>query len=187
MANSKINLQFGFVALLILLAALSRLLPHPSNFAPIAGMGLFGAAYFSNKYHAFLIPFIAYWISDLILDNLIYAQYYDGFQWFGSPAVYISFALIIVLGFVLLKKVSVVNLIIAGLSSSVLFFLITNFGSWLGSPLYTKTFDGLIACYVAGIPFFWNTLAGDLFYITILFGSYELVKRQYPQLVKQLS
>ena len=123
MTNSKINLRFGLIALLILMAALSRLLPHPSNFAPIAGMGLFGAAYFSKKYYAFLIPFIAYWVSDLLLDNIVYTQYYDGFQWMGSPWVYASFALIIVLGFVLLKKVSINNLVIASLSSSVLFFL----------------------------------------------------------------
>ena len=104
MTNSKIDLRFGLIVLLIFMAALSRLLPHPPNFAPIAGMGLFGAAYFSKKYFAFLIPFIAYWISDLILDNLVYAQYYDGFQWFGSLYVYASFALIIGLGFLLLKK-----------------------------------------------------------------------------------
>jgi hypothetical protein len=167
------------------LAALSRLLPHPPNFAPIAGMGLFGAAYFSKKYFAFLIPFVAYWISDLILNNLIYAQYYEGFQWFGSLAVYASFALIIVLGFVLLKKVNVNRLLAAGLISSILFFLITNFGSWIGSTAYPQTFSGLIASYVAGIPFFWNTIAGDLFYITVLFGSFEMVKRRYPQLQTQ--
>ncbi len=187
MTNSKINLRFGLIALLILMAALSRLLPHPSNFAPIAGMGLFGAAYFSKKYYAFLIPFIAYWVSDLLLDNIVYTQYYDGFQWMGSPWVYASFALIIVLGFMLLKKVTVNNLVIASLSSSVLFFLITNFGAWISSTIYAKSFSGLIAAYVAGIPFFWNTLAGDLFYVSVLFGSFELVKRQYPQFIKQLS
>ena len=169
MTNSKIDLRFGIIALMIFFAAMSRLLPHPPNFAPIAGMGLFGAAYFSKKYFAFLIPFVAYWMSDVILDNVVYAQYYDSFQWFGSLWVYASFALIIVLGFVLLKKVNVRNLLAAGLSSSVIFFLITNFGSWVGSVTYPQTLEGLIASYVAGIPFFWNTLAGDLFYISVLF------------------
>jgi Family of unknown function (DUF6580) len=183
MKNSKINLRFGLIALLIVLAALSRLLPHPPNFAPIAGMGLFGAAYFSKKYYAFLIPFAAYWISDMLLNNIVYTQYYDGFQWMGSLWVYASFALIVALGFVLLRKVSAERLIGASLGSSVLFFLITNFGAWISSTIYAKSFSGLMACYVAGIPFFWNTLAGDLFYVTVLFGVYELVKRQYPQLV----
>jgi hypothetical protein len=169
-----------------MLAALSRLLPHPPNFAPIAGMGLFGAAYFSKKYFAFLIPFVAYWISDMLLNNLVYAQYYDSFQWFGDPLVYASFALIIVLGIVFLKKVNPGRLLGVGISSSVLFFLITNFGTWISSTIYAKSISGLIACYAAGIPFFWNTLAGDLFYVTVLFGVYELVKRQYPQLTKQL-
>ncbi len=187
MTNSKINLRFGLIALLILMAALSRLFPHPPNFAPIAGMGLFGAAYFSKKYFAFLIPFVAYWISDMLLNNIVYTQYYDSFQWFGDPLVYASFALIIVLGIVLLKKVSPARLLGAGISSSVLFFLMTNFGTWLSSSTYPQNFEGLIACYVAGIPFFWNTLAGDLFYITVLFGSFELVKRQYPQFAKQVA
>ena len=185
MTKSKIDLRFGLIAMLIFFAALSRLLPHPPNFAPIAGMGLFGAAYFSKKYFAFLIPFIAYWFSDLILNNVVYAQYYDGFQWFGSFAVYASFALIIVLGLVFLKKVNLNNLLLTGVSSSILFFLITNFGSWIGGVTYPQTFSGLIASYVAGIPFFWNTLAGDLFYISVLFGSYELVKKRYPQLLTQ--
>ena len=143
--------------------------------------------FFTPQINQFTFPFIAYWVSDLLLDNIVYTQYYDGFQWMGSPWVYASFALIIVLGFVLLKKVSINNLVIASLSSSVLFFLITNFGAWMSSTIYAKTFSGLIAAYIAGIPFFWNTLAGDLFYVSVLFGSFELVKRQYPQLVKQLS
>ena len=128
---------------------------------------------------------MAYWISDLILDNLVFSQYYDGFQWFGSLWVYASFALIIALGVVLLKKVNFGNLLTAGISSSIIFFLITNFGVWFKGISYPQTFEGLIACYVAAIPFFWNTLAGDLFYIAVLFGAFEMVKMKYPQLVKQ--
>lgn len=181
--KNKIQLQTGIVSLLILLAAMSRLLPHPHNFTPIGAMGLFGAAYFSRKHLAFLIPFIGLWISDMVLNNLIYARLYpefygEGVVWFGSVWVYLAFALIIVLGFVLLRHVKPTNLLAASLLASVLFFLITNFGSMLADPKYPKSITGLMAAYTAGIPFFWNTLLGDLFFSGVLFGSFEWFRRQ---------
>ncbi|MDD2300415.1 MAG: hypothetical protein PHU69_12360, partial [Fermentimonas sp.] len=84
---------------------MSRLLPHPPNFAPIGAMALFGAAYFSKKYWAFIIPIASMWVSDLILNNVIYGQYFDHFVWFysGSLFTYGAFALIVVLGMFTLK------------------------------------------------------------------------------------
>lgn len=185
--NKQMNIRIGIIALLILVAALSRLLPHPYNFTPIGAMGLFGAAYFTKRYLAFVVPFAAMWISDLILNNVVYAkmypEYYNGFQWLGSAPVYFSFALIIMLGFVLLRKVRVVSVLIASLSASVLFFLITNFAVWMGSMAYPQNMVGLMACYAAGLPFFGNTLLGDLFYSGVLFGAYELIKSRFPRLV----
>ncbi|MDX1666478.1 MAG: DUF6580 family putative transport protein, partial [Saprospiraceae bacterium] len=70
----------------------------------------------------------------------------------------------------------------SSLLASVVFFLITNFGVWAGSPLYPPTAEGLAACYIAGIPFFWNTLLGDLFFTGALFGAFELLSRQVPAL-----
>lgn len=184
--NKQMNIKIGIIALLILVAALSRLLPHPYNFTPIGAMGLFGAAYFSKRYLAFVVPFAAMWLSDLILNNVVYAkqfpEYYDGFQWFGSATVYFSFALIIMLGFVLLRKIKVGNVLIASLSASVLFFLITNFSVWLSNPIYPQNAIGLLTCYIAGLPFFGNTLLGDLFYSGVLFGAYELIKARFPRL-----
>ena len=72
--NRKIDLRIGILGLLVFSVALSRLLPHPPNFTPVGAMGLFGAAYFSRKYLAFLVPFVAMWVSDLILNNAVYAQ-----------------------------------------------------------------------------------------------------------------
>lgn len=184
--NKQINIRIGIIALLIVVAALSRLLPHPYNFTPIAAMGLFGAAYFSQRYLAFVVPFVAMWISDLILNNVVYAkmypEYYNSFQWFGSAPVYFSFALIVVLGFVLLRNVQVTNVLVASLSASVLFFLITNFAVWMNNPLYPQNAVGLIACYAAGLPFFGNTLLGDLFYSGVLFGAFEWMKVRFPRL-----
>lgn len=185
--NSKIQLRFGIISIIVLAAAMSRLLPHPYNFTPIGAMGLFGAAYLSRKALAFAVPFLAMWVSDLVLNNLIYARLYpdfygEGFVWFGNPWVYGAFAAIVGLGFVLLRKVKVTNLLVASLIASVLFFLATNFGAWMADPKYPKTAAGLMAAYAAGIPFFWNTLLGDLFYVGVLFGGYEWAQRRFPAL-----
>ena len=180
--NKNLNLRPSLIVAFIALAGLSRLLPHPYNFTPIGGMALFGAAYFCRKYLALIVPFVALWISNLLLDNLIYAQYYEGFVWVSNPAVFIAFALIVLVGWGLLKKVTLGRLLGSSLSASAIFFIVSNFGSWLDSGIYPRTWDGLVACYVAAVPFFQNTLAGDLFYVAVLFGSYELVRRTWPKL-----
>ncbi len=182
--NRKIDLRLGLLVLLVFSVALSRLLPHPPNFTPVGAMGLFGAAYFSRKYLAFLVPFAAMWISDLLLNNAVYTQlypeYYSGFSWFGNGWTYAAFGLIVLLGFVALKKVNLPRLLGASLGASVLFFLITNFGSWLADPLYPNNAQGLLSAYTLGLPFFWNTLAGDLFFSITLFGVFEWAQRRYP-------
>ena len=181
--NRKINLRFSLIALFIFLAAISRFLPHPPNFTPVGGMALFGAAYFAKKYWAFIIPFLAIWLSNLVIDNVFMAQYYEGFQWFSQPYVFISFALIAVMGLFLLKKINLKNLLVSSVLASSLFFLVTNLGSWFMDPmnLYADDFSGLVACMTAGIPFFWNTLIGDMFYVLVLFGSFEWIQSKFPQ------
>ncbi len=184
--SEKLIKRTGILSIMILLAALSRLLPHPHNFTPIGALALFGAAHFHRKELAFAIPFIAMWISDLLLNNLIYAkaypEFYTGFMFMGSLWVYAAFFGIVLLGFWLLKKVNVSNLFIASISASVLFFLVTNFGSFIIDPMYPKNFVGLISAYTMGIPFFWNTLLGDLFFSGVLFGAFELVRRRQIRL-----
>lgn len=176
MGNQKKSLVL--VVTLIVIAALSRLLPHPPNVTPIGATALFGAAYFTKKYWAIIVPLLALWMSDLILNNVIYAQYYEGFAWFTNSFLFIAGAIVViaVMGMGLLKKITPARLAGSSLAASAVFFLITNFGSWLVSGLYAKTFGGLVACYAAGIPFFFNTLGGDLFFVTVLFGVYEAVQ-----------
>lgn len=178
--KNKIDLRFGVISLFVLLAALSRLLPHPPNFTPIGGMALFGAAYFSKRHLAIIIPFLALWMSDLILNNVVYAAYFEGFSWFGIPVVYLAMIAIALMGTKLLKKIKVSNLIIASLLASSVFFLITNLGSWWIDPIYTKDITGVLTAYTAGLPFFLNTIAGDLFFTAVLFGGYELIKQRNP-------
>ncbi len=186
MSEQKINPRWGIIAFAIFFIGLLRLVPHAFalpglfNISPLGGMALFGAAYFSRKYMAFVIPFLALWLSNLLLNNLIYSSYYDGFTWFAHWEVYLAFALIIVLGTVVLKKVTAGRVLGASLGGSSLFFLVTNFFVWFGGTMYPKTVDGLVACYVSAIPFFWNTLAGDLFFAALLFGAFEWTRRQHP-------
>ena len=182
--NKKIRLRFSVISVLVVLAALSRLLPHPPNVAPIAGMALFGAAYYSKKYWAYLVPIFSMWVSDLILNNVIYAQYFDNFAWFysGSLFTYGAFALIVLMGTVTLKKKNAGSVVFSALGASVIFFIISNFGVWLSSPIYAKTLGGLAACYTAAIPFLQNTLLGDMGYTVVLFGLFQLSMVLFPQL-----
>ncbi len=155
------------------------------NFSPIGAMALFGAAYFSRKQMAFAVPFAALWISNLIIDNVFLAQYYEGFSLFSNWQVYLAFGLIVLLGMVLLKKVTPLRALAGSLSASVIFFIVSNFFVWMEGSMYPLTVEGLVACYVAAIPFFWNTLAGDLFFVAAMFGSFEAIQHRYPALRMQ--
>lgn len=183
-SNKKLNLRFSVISVLVVIAALSRLIPHPPNMAPIAGMALFGAAYYNKKYWAFIIPIVAMWVSDLVLNNVIYAHHFDNFVWFysGSLFTYGAFALIVLMGTVTMKKINAPSVLFSALGASVIFFIISNFGVWLTSPIYAKSWVGLVACYTAAIPFMQNTLLGDLGYTVVLVGLFELSKVLFPEL-----
>ena len=157
---------------LIVLAAASRLLPHWPNFGPVGAMALFGAATFPRKWMAWVVPFAALYLSDLALNNLLYRQYYTGFYWGFNAWVYLGFALTVVLSFGLLRERAFSWLRLGGVAvgTTLLFFLLTNFGSWLGSPLYPQTTVGLVAAFTAGLPFLLNSLAGNLLFAGLLFG-----------------
>lgn len=182
--NKKIDLRFSVISLLVVVAALTRLIPHPPNVAPIGGMALFGAAYYSRKYWAFIVPIAAMWVSDLVLNNVVYAHHFDNFVWFysGSLFTYGAFALIVLMGTVTLKNKNAGSVLFSALGASVIFFIISNFGVWLTSPIYAKTWAGLVACYTAAIPFMQNTLLGDLGYTVVLFGLFKLSMIAFPQL-----
>src|SRR5436309_9574214 len=155
----------------IVTAAALRLVPHPPNFTPIGAMALFSGAYVGRRPLAFVAPLAALLLSDLVL----------GF-YHGMATVYGTTALIVLLGWVALRRVSAIRVGLAAIASSILFFVVTNFGMWLFSGFYPRTLAGLEACYVAAIPFFQNTVAGDLFYAGLLFGGFALVERSIPAL-----
>jgi len=157
-----------FLLLLAVMAVLSRLLPHPPNFTPIAALALFGGVYFEKRY-AFILPLAVLLVSDAIIG------FYAGIAW-----VYGSFLLIGMLGLWLRNHKGIASTAAISMTGSVIFFILTNFGVWLGGELYPLTPDGLASCYAAAIPFFRNTLSGDLFYVAILFVITELVTRRIP-------
>lgn len=189
---SKIAVRTGILLALILLAAFSRMIPHLPNFSPLGAIGLFGAAYFSKKWQALIVPVAAIWLSDLFLNNILYARYNPGFTWFspGFYWLYATYLLITVFGLVLLRKVTVPRVITGALGSSLIFFLVTNFFHWLffrpgnsiffpGSPVYALNMSGLLSCYRDALPFLKSTLLGDLAYSGLLFGTFALLQSKY--------
>lgn len=181
----KLDTKFWLIATIVFFAAFSRLLLlGVPNVSPVTAIALFGGAYFGLKRWAYLVPFLAMWMTDLILNNTVYAAYFDGFVWYGNLWVYASFMLIVALGTILLKRVSTFSLLAASITASLLFFMVTNFGSWASGAMYPKTFAGLMASYSAGLPFLRFTVLGDLLCTTILFGLYELYKSKAFKLEK---
>lgn len=151
--------------IIILFAVVCRLIPHIPNVAPIAAMALFGGVYLNKKY-ALVLPLVAMFISDIFL----------GFS-ATTPFVYLSFFLTGCIGLWLRNHKNLTTVICSSLASSLLFYVLTNFNFWFASPLYPKTMTGLLQSYVNALPFFRNTILGDLFYTGILFGSYEIILR----------
>jgi len=173
MKNNSVTPGFLLLTGMIFIAAFVRLIPHPPNFAPIAAMALFGGAYFTKKWAAIVVPLTALFITDLIIG-------FHGTMW----AVYLSFILIVMIGMMMIKKKKISNIFLASVSSSVLFFVISNFGVWITGAYYSKDITGFTACYTAAIPFFHYTLLGDLFFVALLFGAYELARAKFPQLAE---
>ena len=184
MKNKIFNARFSTLCLIVLAAGIIRLLPLPYNVAPIGAMALFGGAYFGKRWQSFLVPLAALFISDLVMNLAFYHQ----FVLFHSMVlwVYGAFsALNVVIGSLLIKKVKISTVATASVTASVLFFIITNFGVWASTGLmgmYPHNAAGLGVCYIAGLPYFGRTLAGDLFFSALLFGVFEFAQRRFPVL-----
>ena len=155
----------------ILAAAFLRLVPHPPNFTPIGALALFSGAMLGKRWLAFAAPLGALVISDLVLG------FYPGVAF-----VYAATALMVLVGWLLSGRRSVLRIAAAAVGSAVLFFLVTNFGMWLFSGFYPLTAAGLAACFVAAVPFFQNSLAGDLVFSALLFGGWAIAERSFPLL-----
>ena len=164
----KRQLDIG-VFTLIGLAVLGRLaFAEMPNLSPISALALFSGACLADRKQALIIPLVAMLVSDVVL----------GFHSL-MPFVYLAFALIVLLGIGLAKRLSISRLIGASLLGSIGFFLISNFGVWLLGLYYPMTMAGLLACYVAALPFFQMTVLGDLLFVGLLFGGLMAWKNQW--------
>jgi hypothetical protein len=163
----RLLLALGIIAL----AAALRIAPHPWNFTPVGAMALFSGAVIKNRRLAFLVPLLALFLGDIFI----------GFHKL-MPIVYASFLLSVAIGFWLRDRRTAGRITSATLLGAIQFFLVTNFAVWAFGLAYPRTGAGLVACYVAGIPFFWNTLAGDAVYAVLFFGTFALAERLFPAL-----
>lgn len=178
-----------FIGLAILLVSMTRLVPHVANFTAVGAMAIFGGAMLRTRWIAFLAPVAAMFITDLVLNNIIYASYFDSFQLItpGFGWTMVALATMVLSGKLILKKVSSLGVLGASVSASLLFFLISNFGVWASGTTYTKDLSGLILCYEMGLPFLLNTFLGTVAYSAVLFGAYKFASNKLPQLSKELA
>jgi hypothetical protein len=170
-------LRIFVIACFILFAACVRILPHPWNFTPVGAMALFGGAKLRNPWAAFLFPLAALFGGDLIAGFHRFSGFYS-----VIPVVYLSFCISVLIGRLFRNHQTLLPLSVATLLGAAQFFLVTNFVVWAFFDTYAKTPGGLLSCYMAGIPFFGNTLASDSLYAAILFGGFALAVRLSPAL-----
>jgi len=161
---------------MIVLAAVLRIVPHPWNFAPIGAMALFSGAMVRDTRLAFLFPLLTLFAGDLFI----------GFHKL-IPLVYASTLVSVTLGFLLRDRKTLGRIAGVTLLGAIQFFLVTNFGVWLLLGTFPKSAAGLVACYIAGAPLFWNTLASDALYVILLFGGFALAERLFPALQKAVA
>ncbi|MDD5145557.1 MAG: hypothetical protein PHF44_01825 [Candidatus Pacebacteria bacterium] len=183
-ANEELNisikgkiLEIAFAVIFILIGVSFRLLPHLPNFAPIAALALFAGVYLSKKI-AIILPLAAMVISDIFIGS---------YEPKLMAAVYGSFILCVFLGFWLKEHKKWQTVLGSSVLGALIFFLLTNFSVWAFTPWYAKSIPGLIQCYYMGLPFFRNTLLGDLFYAAVFFGSYELIQVWIAKKFKAIS
>jgi hypothetical protein len=172
------NKRMITLSVMVVLAALTRLVPHPPNVTPIAAMALFGGAYFRDWKIAFLLPLAAMLLSDLVLGFGVYGMA----SMKSQPVVYLCVLLTVGIGRLIQTGRSATKIVFATLTSSLMFYFVTNFAVWAFDSLYPRTWDGLSACYTAAIPFFRNSLIGDTSFAAVLFGGFAVLERFWVSL-----
>lgn len=193
MSTQKINPRFAILAIMMIAVAALRIpnaaqLGPLSNFTPIGAMGLFGGAHFSKHWKAFGFPLLTLLASDLIINIFVYnGQYgimYGSWYW-----VYGGFVLIVLMGRFFLKKVSVKNVLLTGIGSTLVYWMIVDFGVFVfgctditTGQTMNHSFASLIKCYAQGAPYMKNFLLGTLVYSGIMFGLFEWMKKLNPSL-----
>jgi hypothetical protein len=185
-ANYRTPILLLFMLLIVglrVLAPLSDDFKLIANFSGIGAVALFGGAYFKNKINAFLLPVLVLFVSDLglVLTMGIDYGFYSG--WYYT---YIAFLLIVLAAYLIIKKVTVQNVLTAGVVGVLIHWLVSDFGVWYGSTFYSQDLAGFWACLVAAIPYEKNFLYGTLGYSALMFGVFESLKAKYPALNRDI-
>ena len=172
--------------LMVVVAAAFRLVQSSnvfsilSNVTPVGAIALFGGCYFKERWKAFLVPLLTLALSDLLLNRLLYFDhwtfYYSGVIW-----IYGSFALMVIIG-QFIKKVSVLQVSLAGIAGALTHYVVADFGVWTSGVLYTLDMNGFLQCYYLALPFLRNMLIGNLVFCAVLFGTFEWMQVKYPAL-----
>ncbi|OKS86183.1 DUF6580 family putative transport protein [Mucilaginibacter polytrichastri] len=183
--QQKINIRNAVLILMIIAAAAMRLVSYKyqflSNFTPVGAIAIFGGAYFNDKWKAYLVPFAALFVSDLVINYL----YFSKLVWYTSSLwMYASFFAMVFFGS-LIKKVNFSNVILASLGGVIIHWLLTDIEPWLNGTLYSKGIMGYFESLAAAIPFEKNMILGDLVFGLILFGGFEFAKSKYAVLRAQ--
>ncbi|WP_428331367.1 DUF6580 family putative transport protein [Mucilaginibacter sp.] len=186
MSLQKINIRTIVLILMIVAAAAMRLVSYKfpyilSNFTPVGAIALFGGAYFTNKWKAYLVVLITLFSSDILINYLYTSKlvlFYGGSFW-----VYLTFAIMVFVGS-LIKKVNVANVGMASLVSVAIHWLIMDL-PWLYGTMYPHTLAGYGQSLIAAIPFEKNMVLGDIVFCAILFGGFEFAKNKYTVLRSQ--
>ena len=176
--NFKILNNVTIAAILISLAVITRIIPHPWSFTCVGAVLLFSTFYFKNRKISFLIPITIMLCSDLCL---LYLQHKP----FAGVYIYLCWLVYIPISVLFIKKIEIKNVALAGISGATLFFITSNFLVWIqgGGLGYTYNLTGLINCYIAAIPFYLNAMAGNLVWSAIIFGIYELSQESIKKLI----
>ena len=178
MPESLSNRKLLYIALvLVVFGALLRLLPHPANFAPVGAIAIFGGAVLPRKL-AWWLPLAVMAASDAVIG------FYPVFLF-----TWAAFLLVGLFGMTLRRNNTWTRILLGSFGGALIFFFVSNFGVWVSSGMYAHTLSGFMQCYAMALPFFRNTLAGDLTYNTVLFGAFALATKRLvsPQPVSIIS
>lgn len=173
--NKQNTTSLLIAIILIVAAAMSRVIMYPDNFSPMIGMAVFAGAVIKDRRLAFAFPLLAMFLSDVMFEVFKIAP---GFWGWGQLVGYCILALITVIAFSL-KKSNVFSVAGYSIGSSLLFFFLSNSAFFVfDNPIYhtyTQDFNGYIAALAGGLPFLKTGIVADLVYSGILFGSYYVV------------
>jgi len=164
--QDMLNKNIIYFGLIIVVVSLLRFVPHPPNMTPVIAVSILAVTWFKRPVFQFGFPLLIMLLTDMVIGfhSLI-------------PVVYLAIMCAGLTGFILKKRSSFSTILGSGLLSSIIFFVITNFGVWVVSSLYPKTVLGLVSCYIAAIPFFHNTVIATVGVLFGVFGLNYAVKR----------